>query len=92
MKKYVTLIFILGGFIAGVLLSKPKQVITEGLKKDCLYGSELAREGFKGTEFEDYNFYKMCVENVVCSSPTKECPVKLIHEETKDWVQKGGSQ
>lgn len=51
--------------------------------ESCLYGAVRAREGFKGTQFEDWNFYESCLLNIECANPIPECPTKEIHEASK---------
>lgn len=57
--------------------------LDEGTHKSCLDGALRAREGFKGTEFERWNFYESCLLNIVCANPMYECPVKEIHEQSR---------
>jgi hypothetical protein len=65
--------------------------IDKGTHESCLYGANRAKEGFIGTEFEDWNFYESCVLNVMCANPTNKCETEKIHEASK-FFNKGGTQ
>lgn len=60
--------------------------ISQNTKDNCLYGANLAKQGFVGTEFEDWNFYESCLLNVICTNQTRSCPVQEIHEQAAFFV------
>lgn len=87
LKSTILLTAIVVVCIAGAVyqISRQQPLISEGTRQECRYGADLAKKGFQGTEFENWNFYHTCVVNIVCSNPDKACPIEQIHQETKDW-------
>jgi len=61
--------------------------IDKGTHENCLQGALQARKGFKGTEFERWNFYESCLLNIECANPMPECPVKEIHEQSRFFLE-----
>lgn len=52
--------------------------VDPGTHANCLTGALQARKGFKGTEFEHWNFYETCLLNIECANPMPVCPVEEI--------------
>lgn len=60
--------------------------VDQNTYESCLYGAKRAREGFVGTQFENWNFYETCLLNLYCSG-IHECPTKEIHEASSFFIE-----
>ncbi|MCG3203993.1 MAG: hypothetical protein KCHDKBKB_00670 [Elusimicrobia bacterium] len=43
--------------------------VGEQTKENCRYGAELTKPAFKGTQFENYDFYQSCIDNILYANP-----------------------
>lgn len=43
--------------------------VSDQTKRDCQYGAELTKPAFKGTQFENYDFYQSCIDNILYANP-----------------------
>lgn len=47
------------------------------VRETCRALEPIRRAEYKGTEFENYNFYQSCVDNIYCTRSTKYCERRL---------------
>lgn len=71
-KSLIALLSIL--FLAAVIVGAAdargvNREADEGTKRSCRYGSEITKKAFVGTEFENFDFYKSCLENIYNANP-----------------------
>lgn len=60
--------------------------VDQNTHESCLYGANRAKEGFVGTQFENWNFYETCLLNLYCSG-VHECHTKEIHEASSFFLE-----
>lgn len=65
---YIGLLF---AYVIGILLwiQKVEAKVDRTTELVCAFYAPIRKEEYKGTQWENFNFYQSCIDNVFCANP-----------------------